>query len=275
MKLDLHMHSTASDGTCNYDEIINIAINKNIEIISITDHDNINIQKNALDYCEDKKIKYIPGVEISTDYENMLDVLGYGIDLNETKLNETLEEIQGYRTKRNDLMVERLNDLGFEIELSEIRKVAGSDIIGRPHIARVLMNKGYVDTMEEAFNIYLGNNKKAFIPKIKLKPEKAIELITNAGGKAVLAHPKYITKSEQKLNQLIKKFKLYGLWGIEVYYSKHKKNDIERFKNIALKNDLYITAGSDFHGDNKPDINLGMEVEDDLLVESIKCLLKR
>lgn len=272
LKLDLHSHSTGSDGTYTYEEIINIAINKNLKIISITDHDNINVQKNAIEYCKNKKTKYITGIEISTEYENMLDVLGYGIDINDIRLNENLKKIQDYRFKRNDLMVEKLNDLGFEINLSEIREVAGSDIIGRPHIARILMNKGYVNTIEEAFNLYLGNSKKAFVPKIKLKPEKAIELITNAGGKAVLAHPKYITKSDDKLNQLIKKFKNFGLWGIEVYYSKHTKSDIERFRNIAIKNDLYITAGSDFHGDNKPDISLGMEVEDELLKESIKYL---
>jgi predicted metal-dependent phosphoesterase TrpH len=245
---------------------------KNIELISITDHDNINVQKSAIEYTSNKNIKYITGVEISTEYENMLDVLGYGIDIENIELNKILKEIQEYRTKRNDLMVEKINDLGFEMNLNEVREVAGSDIIGRPHIARVMMNKGYVNTIEDAFNIYLGNDKKAFVPKIKLKPEKAIELITNAGGKAVLAHPKHITNSDQKLNQLIKKFKNYGLWGIEAYYSKHRKSDIDRFRNIALKNDLFITAGSDFHGENKPEIELGMNIEDDYLKDSIKNL---
>ena len=272
MKIDLHSHSTGSDGTYNYNEIIDLAIEKNIEIISITDHDNINVQKSAIDQTSDKNIKYVTGVEISTEYENMLDILGYGIDIENKELKKILKEIQEYRTKRNDLMVEKINSLGFEMNLKEVRDVAGSDIIGRPHIARVMMNKGYVNTIEDAFNIYLGNNKKAFIPKIKLKPEKAIELITNAGGKAVLAHPKHITNSDQKLNQLIYKFKKYGLWGIEAYYSKHRKSDIDRFRKIAKKNDLYITAGSDFHGDNKPEIDLGMNVEDEFLRESIKNL---
>ncbi len=274
MKLDMHMHSKGSDGTFDYKEIIDLAIKKELEIISITDHDNLNVQKDALEYSKKKNIKYIPGVEISTEYPNMLDVLGYGIDLNNVLLNESLKEIQDYRIKRNDLMVEKLNGLGLTIDLLEVKDVAGSDIIGRPHIARVLMNKGYVNTMEEAFNIYLGNNKKAFVPKIKLKPENAIDIITKAGGKAVLAHPKYITNSNDRLNSLIRKFKDAGLWGIEAYYSKHRQADIDKFKNLAIKFELNITAGSDFHGNNKPEIDLGMEIKDEFLNESIRNLVQ-
>jgi len=274
LKLDMHMHSKGSDGTFDYKEIIDLAIKKELEIISITDHDNLNVQKDALEYSKKKNIKYIPGVEISTEYPNMLDVLGYGIDLNNVLLNESLKEIQDYRIKRNDLMVEKLNGLGLTIDLLEVKDVAGSDIIGRPHIARVLMNKGYVNTMEEAFNIYLGNNKKAFVPKIKLKPENAIDIITKAGGKAVLAHPKYITNSNDRLNSLIRKFKDAGLWGIEAYYSKHRKADIDKFKNLAKKFELNITAGSDFHGNNKPEIDLGMEIKDEFLNESIRNLVQ-
>ncbi|MGM0640393.1 MAG: PHP domain-containing protein [Thermotogota bacterium] len=272
MKLDMHIHSKGSDGTYDYKEIIDLAKKKELEIFSITDHDNLNVQKEACEYSRDKNIKYIPGVEISTEYPNMLDVLGYGIDIYNDLLNKSLKEIQDYRIKRNDLMVEKLNSLGLAIDLLEVRSVAGSDIIGRPHIARVMMNKGYVNTMDEAFSIYLGNNKKAFVPKIKLKPENAIEIITKAGGKAVLAHPKYITNSNDRLNSLIKKFKDAGLWGIEAYYSKHNQSDIDKFKNLAKKYDLNITAGSDFHGDNKPEINLGMEIQDEYLNESIKKL---
>lgn len=272
MKLDMHIHSTGSDGTYDFEEIIDIAIKKELEIFSITDHDNLNVQKDARNYCKDKDIKYITGVEISTEYPNMLDVLGYGIDLDNELLNKSLKEIQDYRIRRNDMMVDKLNELGLTIDLLEIRDVAGSDIIGRPHIARVLMNKGYVNTMDEAFSVYLGNNKKAFVPKIKLKPENAIEIITKAGGKAVLAHPKYITNSDDRLNSLIKKFKDAGLWGIEAFYSKHRRSDIDKFKNLAKKFDLNITAGSDFHGDNKPEIDLGMEICDDFLDESIRKL---
>lgn len=273
MKLDLHIHSTASDGTLDYDKIIDQAKEKDLVLFSITDHDNINIQKKASEYAKSKNINFVTGVEISTDYVNMLDILGYGIDLENKILNNTLSEIQDYRIKRNYLMIDKLNSLGINIGIEDVKKVAGSEILGRPHIARVMMNKGYVNTIEEAFNIYLGNNKKAFIPKIKLLPEKAIEIITNAGGKAVLAHPKYISNSKEKLENLIRKFKENGLWGIEAYYSKHTKSDIDKFINIANKFDLNVTAGSDFHGDNKPEIKIGMEVESDLLNKSINNLI--
>lgn len=273
MKLDLHIHSTASDGTLDYDKIIDQAKEKDLVLFSITDHDNINIQKKASEYAKSKNINFVTGVEISTDYVNMLDILGYGIDLENKILNNTLSEIQDYRIKRNYLMIDKLNSLGINIGIEDVKKVAGSEILGRPHIARVMMNKGYVNTIEEAFNIYLGNNKKAFIPKIKLLPEKAIEIITNAGGKAVLAHPKYISNSKEKLENLIRKFKENGLWGIEAYYSKHTKSDIDKFINIANKFDLNVTAGSDFHGDNKPEIKIGMEIESDLLNKSINNLI--
>ncbi|AEX85772.1 phosphoesterase [Marinitoga sp. 1135] len=272
MLLDLHSHSTYSDGTYKPEDLILLAKEKNLELYSITDHDNIDAQKEAIEFAKKYDVNYITGVEISCKFKNMFDLLGYGIDINNEKLISTLNRIQDYRKNRNNLMIERLKELGFEITLDEVAEEAQGDVIGRPHFARVLLKKGYVKDREEAFDKYLGDGKLAYIPKQKLQPEEAVSLIKQAGGYPVIAHPKYLKLSPSKLIDLIYYLKPFGLWGIEVYYSKHTRKEIEIFKDIALKTGLMITAGSDFHGENKPEIDLGMSVEDEYLKKSIDVL---
>ncbi|KLO24304.1 phosphoesterase [Marinitoga sp. 1197] len=273
MLLDLHSHSTFSDGTYTPEELILKAKEKKLELYSITDHDNINAQKEAIFYAEKHKVNYITGLEISCKFKNMFDILGYRIDLDNDALNKTLEKVQIFRKNRNKLMIERLNSLGFNITLEEVEEEAKGDVIGRPHFARVLLKKGYVKDRDEAFDKYLGDGKIGYVPKEKIDPKEAVKLIKNAGGFPVIAHPKSLKLSYTELKKVILELKKYGLWGIEVYYSNHTVSEIKMFREIAVETGLYITAGSDFHGLNKPDTDLGIKVEDKLLKKSINILL--
>ncbi|GAB6189173.1 PHP domain-containing protein [Marinitoga arctica] len=273
MIVDLHSHSIFSDGTYTPEELILKAKNKNLKLYSITDHDNIDAQKNAIEYAKKYKINYITGLEISCKFKNMFDILGYNIDLNNEELNAALKKVQNFRKNRNKLMIERLNNLGFDITLEEVINESQGDVIGRPHFARVLLKKGYVKDRDEAFDKYLGDGKIAHIPKEKIEPKEAVRLIKNAGGFPVIAHPKYLKLSYSKLKDIILELKRFGLWGIEVYYPKHTPSEINMFRNLAIETNLFITAGSDFHGSNKPDIDMGMNVEDELLEKSMKILM--
>ncbi|KAF2956739.1 PHP domain-containing protein [Marinitoga sp. 38H-ov] len=272
MLLDLHSHSIYSDGTLTPEDLILKAKEKNLSIYSITDHDNIDAQKEAIDFARKYNVKYITGLEISTKFKNMFDILGYNISLDNEDLNNALKKVQDFRKNRNKLMIEKLNSLGFDITLDEVINEADGDVVGRPHFARVLLKKGYVKDRDEAFNKYLGDGKIAHIPKEKILPEEAVKLIKNAGGFPVIAHPKYLKLSYTELKDLILKLKEFGLWGIEVYYPKHSNSEIKMFRDLALETGLYITAGSDFHGANKPDVDLGMNINDELLQESIEIL---
>ena len=258
MKIDLHSHTTGSDGTYSPDEIIKLAIDSNIEIFSITDHDTLDGIKRISELPEN--IFFIPGVEISAEFPKTLHILGYGIDLSHEELNSTLTELQEFRKNRNEKMLKNMEKFGFYITMKELIEEAKGEIVGRPHFANLMVKKGYVKTYQEAFDKYLKKGAPLYMDKKRLEPEKAIELIHKAGGIAVMAHP-YQTKLEGKdLEELIKKLKSYGLDGIEVYYSQHTKEMIEEYNYYAKKYDLVKTAGSDFHGKNKPHINLGMEI---------------
>ena len=263
MLIDMHSHSTFSDGTYTPKQLIEMAVESNLKVYSITDHDNIGAQEFAINFAKEKNLKYITGVEISCEFSSMLDILGYGIDIKNKKLNEVLNEIQDFRENRNIYMIERLRSIGIEITMEELKEVAGSKIIGRPHFARVMLNKGYIKSFEEAFERYIGDGKSGNVPKKKIKPLEAIELIRNAGGYPVVAHPRYLNLNKDKFEQFLKKLKDNGLWGLESYYSKNTVAENKYYYEVSKKYGLIPTAGSDFHGSNKPDIKIGMEVTEE------------
>jgi len=266
LKVDFHVHSTASDGTYTPEEIILLSKKENIEIISITDHDTIDGIKNL----RVNGIKFISGLEISAEYPSTLHILGYGFNINDEKLNKTLDLLKKYRLERNKMILEKIQRYGFNITMDELIKEANGKHIGRPHFASLLVKKGYVENLNIAFEKYLKKGALFYEDKKRLEMDKAIELISNAGGIAVLAHP-YQTKLEGKeLENLVKKLVGFGLKGIEVYYSKHTPQMIEEYEKLAEKYGLVKTAGSDFHGKNTPDIKLGIEIEK----EKIKMFLE-
>jgi len=258
LKLDLHTHTTVSDGSLNPQEILNEAAKLELEYFSITDHDSVN----ALDQIGKipNGIKFINGLEISAEFPKTLHILGYGFDLNNEKLRNALRELQDFRKNRNSKMLSKLAENGFPISQEELEIEAKGEIVGRPHFANLMHKKGYVNSYQEAFDLYLDNGKPFYLNKKRLDPKLAIELILQAGGIPVIAHPYQTKLNDSDLENLIKELKGYGLMGIEVYYSQHSDKQINKYLNYAEKFKLLITAGSDFHGTNKPHIPLGMDI---------------
>lgn len=278
--VDFHTHTTSSDGTLTPDELVKKAKLIGIEVLAITDHDTINAFY-ELDgkFDNDIDIKFVRGVEISAEYPtDSLHILGYNFkdfDVIGKVLNELIE----YRNKRNEIIIQKMNAMGFKATIEEIRKIAKGKAIGRPHFARLMVEKGYVNSIDEAFVKYLRDGGLLFVEKKRLKPKDAIELIKNTGGIAVLAHPFEVLRGKNSENDdityienLIVELIDYGLDGIEVFYSSHTPNQINELLRISKKYRLMITAGSDFHGANRPSVKLGMNIPYKLL-EQFLCSL--
>lgn len=257
MFLDLHVHTTASDGTFEPPQILKRAKEKNLDVIAITDHDTIEgIEK----VQSTQDILFIPGIEISAEFESTLHILGYAIDSENEYFRKILDDLQEYRLYRNEHMVEKMNKAGFHLTIGELKEVAKGELIGRPHFARLMLQKGYVSSYQEAFDRYLKKGASFYMDKKRLSPRESIELIIKAGGIAVMAHPYQTGLDGEELEKLLKSLVDYGLMGIEVFYSQHTTNQVEEYFGLAKKYDLLVTAGSDFHGENKPHIPLGMNV---------------
>ncbi|NQV18094.1 MAG: PHP domain-containing protein [Armatimonadetes bacterium] len=258
MKIDLHTHTTVSDGTLTPDQIIKHAVNLRIEVLSITDHDTID----AIGHIEQipAEINFINGVEISAEFPKTLHIIGYNFDSQSQQLRDTLKELQNFRKNRNNNMLKNMDKEGFHISMQELLKEAKGEIIGRPHFASLMVKKGYIPSYQEAFDKFLAKGKPLYLDKKRLEPKHAIEIILNAGGIPVIAHPYQTGLAEEELDSLIRKLKDFGLMGIEVFYSQHTKKQELQYLNYAQKYNLLITGGSDFHGENKPEIKLGMDI---------------
>lgn len=263
LRVDFHVHSTASDGTNSPQELIRIGLNKGIEYFSITDHDTVDGVKSLLDSQEifPNELSFVTGVEISAEFPTTLHLLGYNFDISDKNLNDILKNLQEYRQQRNNQMIQNMKNYGFDITLEELQQEAGKELIGRPHFANLMVQKKYVKDKQEAFDKYLKKGATLYLDKKRLEPEQAIKLIKEAGGIVVLAHP-YQTKVYGKdLEKLISDLKAMGLDGIEVYYSSHTKAMVQEYKQLAKKYELIMTAGSDYHGENKVGIELGLNVD--------------
>jgi len=243
---DLHVHTTASDGLLTPAEVIDLAVAIGLTGIAITDHDTMNGLEIAAEYLQAKQIDldFVPGIEINTDVEiGEVHILGYYIDAGNAMMRSGLEEIKGFRRERALGMIERLAELGLIITAGEVEKHARGDLIGRPHIAMALMDRGYVDNIKEAFDKYIGQGRTAYVPRYKFPPAEAIALIHQAGGSAVLAHPGLIN-DEKTVSDII----ALGVDGLEVYYPEHDTRQVNYYKYLAESCGLIITGGSDFHG---------------------------
>ncbi len=248
MRADLHTHTTLSDGLNEPSIIVKMAKKVGLAALAITDHDSIlGIDEAILTAKEIGGIEVIPGIEISTT-ENGKDIhiLGYFIDYTDKLFLQKISELQEVRNKRNDIMICRLNDLGVKITMTEvIAKVRRHETnIGRPHIAEVLIEKGIVKTMKEAFDYYLGKNGRAYINTIRISPDEGIEIINKAGGVAVIAHPG-IYNNDQMITRLIN----CGLAGIEVYHPDHGRFNEKKYLQITKEYNMLATGGSDYHGE--------------------------
>ena len=249
---DLHIHTTASDGRLSPDEVIRWAHKKNLSAISITDHDTVSGLTEALDICKDNSsLEIIPGIELNTVYQKEeVHILGYYIDYKNPRFLGKLKEIQNARYDRANKIVEKLNNLGIAISFQQVRNIAKGESVGRPHIAQIMVENGYVESTREAFDKYIGENQAAYVERFKLKTEDAIKLIKSVNGVSVLAHPGLIHNKS-----IIPSVVELGIQGMEVYHTKHS-GDMENYLyEFANQRNLLITGGTDCHGriiDNEP-----------------------
>lgn len=258
-RLDLHLHTTHSDGSCTPTEVVGLAHQARVTALAITDHDITSGIPEAIAAGEQYGIEIIPGVEISSIMgSSELHILGYFLDWQSTLLNERFKSLRDSRHRRNPQIVDRLQSLGIDITYEEVRALAGSDSVGRPHIARALMDKGVVTSAKEAFARFLGEGKPAYVPRELPSPAEAIHWIKAARGLAVLAHPTWVKLTDQTLAELVRQLKAEGLDGVEVYYSTHAARQTREYLSLAQQLGLLVTGGSDFHGLTKPDIEVGI-----------------
>jgi len=256
--IDLHTHSTASDGTFSPEELIYLAKKEGLQALALTDHDTIDGLKSAYQTAKEENLPFLCGVEISVKFERPghFHLLGYFSKPEIPELNDTLLKLKKARKERNKKMIEKLNSIGIEITLEELKEIAKGEI-GRPHIANLLVKKGVVKSFEEAFERYLKKGAIAYVPKALLTPSEAINLIVKAKGIPVLAHPVTLKLNYLELKEYLKELKEYGLKGVEAFYTEHTPEFTKFLIDCAKKLGLLITGGSDFHGENKPDIKLG------------------
>jgi 3',5'-nucleoside bisphosphate phosphatase len=230
--------------------VVSKAAKAGFAAIAITDHDTLAGLDEALSAAQQHGIELIPGLELSTLVgDREIHLLGYFPDLHSAKLNETLAKIVESRYNRAAGMVEKLNRLGLNISFKRVKEIAGTEFIGRPHIARALLEKGYIKQISEAFTTaYIGRGGKAYVERFRLLPAEGITLLLEAGAVPVLAHPGYLSQGAPMDEAEIKALVNAGLHGIEVFYSQHSPQQVQLYLSIAKKHNLLITGGSDCHG---------------------------
>ena len=262
--IDLHIHSTASDGSLTPAEIINRAQRLNLAAIAITDHDSIYGSKEALQAGIPPSLKFLTGIEISAAHPTFFPgsgsfhILGYCIRLDNQALNQALNRLRDARKNRNPKIIKRLNELGLKISLEDVNPTIAHGQLGRPHIAQVMIKKGFVKSMDEAFDKFLGAGKPAYVDKNRIGCEETIQMIRDAGGVPVLAHPALLNINDDfQLEELIQNLIKIGMRGIEVYYPEHSPEQMQRYRELANKYNLLITGGTDFHGSITPKIEMG------------------
>jgi len=260
MIIDLHMHSTCSDGTFTPTELVREAKASGLTHMALTDHDTVGGVAEAREEALRQGIAFLSGLEISAECQpGTLHILGYGVDETSPPLLERLTAVQRWRDERNPKIVEKLGQLGVALTLPEVEAASGGGLVGRPHFAKVLVDKGYVATRQEAFDRYLAKGRPAYVDKARLSPEESIALIRAAGGVAVLAHPLQLqTPDEATLDAILRALVEAGLQGLECHYRNHTPEDTRRFLALAKRYGLLVTGGSDFHGTNRPGIRLGV-----------------
>lgn len=272
--IDLHIHSTFSDGSDTPTEIVESAVAKGLAAVALTDHDSMGGAEEFLAACRARNLTGIAGVELSVDTEKLgggtVHILGYGVNGDCPALSDALQRVLDARDWRNERIVEKLNELGVEVTMAEVQDCAGETVVGRVHIAQALVNRGAVASVEEAFEQYLDESAPAYVTRYKLYPDESIRLIHEAGGAAVFAHPFQWSRDPAEIEEAIQTLKGWGLDGVEVRNACTRPNEVEHLLRCAAANGLFPTGGSDYHGIPKPDIRLGsgfgsLNVPDDYL----------
>lgn len=268
--VDLHVHSNCSDGSFTPRELVEYALIHNITAFALTDHDTTSGLTDAICYAQElsgkisdknpegKSLEVIPGIELSTEYENRdIHVVGLFIHYENATFQSQINAFANSRETRNEKMCALLREHGISIHSDELKKLFPGAVITRAHFARYLFDKGYVKSMSEAFDRYVGDYASCFVPREKVTPTQAVKLILSAGGIPVLAHPILYHMSTLKLKSLVKELKDAGLMAIEGIYSTYTTSDTRQIQEIANEYHLLISGGSDFHGKNKPELQFG------------------
>jgi len=279
--VDLHLHTTASDGVLSPSEIVRYAKAKGLQAIAITDHDTIDGCEEGLSEGERIGFEVIPGIEISAEYSpGSMHILGFFLDIHHPLLNERLEYLQKARAERNPKMIAKLNQLGMEVTYDEVLKASGGGQVGRPHFANVLLEKKYVRNFQEAFDRFLKKGAPAYVDKFRFTSKEALHFIHEARGMAVLAHPNTLGVNKySELEKLILQLVEEGLQGIEVYYPEHSAVEVAQYKTLADRYSLLSTGGTDYHGIEKNELDIGVGRGEMKLpysiVENMKALRNR
>ena len=273
--IDLHTHSTYSDGTFSVEELIDRAHEKGLAAIALTDHDTVDGVDEAIEYAASKypDVEVVPGVELSTEGEGReVHIVGLYIDNHDDEFVSGLKDFIDSRTVRNKKMCKKLTEeAGIPISYEELTKEFPDTVITRAHYAKFMVDRGYVNSRAEVFDRYIGDHCPYYVGREKITPEDAIRSILKAKGVPVFAHPILCRFGDDRLDAFVGKLKEAGLVGIEAIYSTYELRDERQIKELAKKYDLLISGGSDFHGANKPDIDLGtgcgkLFVPEDLLI---------
>ena len=253
--IDLHIHTNASDGLLSPEEVVKIAVERNLKAISITDHDSTDGFVSIIDEAQHDGLELVAGVELSCLYMDVdIHILGYCFDYKDPKFVKIIKEYRQERYIRGKAMVVKLNELGINLNMDTVKNIAGNASVGRPHLAEALLKEEFVQTFDEAFARYLGYHAPAYVPKKHLDVDEAIQILHRIGGVAVLAHPGTL-----KHDEFIPDFVDMGMDGIEAYHTMHKKNTVGRYKNLAQKYNLFYTGGSDCHGPRRGVILIGSQ----------------
>jgi hypothetical protein len=280
--IDLHIHSTASDGSLSPREIVKTAVDTGINAIAITDHDTTDGVRLVIEAGIPQPLELITGIEISAhplpgfESNGSFHILGYGFSIYDRNLNRALKRLKQARADRNPKIIQKLNELGFDLTLDEVEQLCGEGQTGRPHIAQAMVERGFVDSFAQAFDRFLATGKPAYVDKDRLTCQEAIDLILNAGGVPVLAHPGLINLGDNtSIKPLVHKLVQMGLRGIEVYYTDYSEKQTAYFADLARQYDLLETGGSDFHGSMKQGIDMGtgggdLYVDDALFQKLVK-----
>ena len=256
--VDLHVHSTESDGTLTPEDLVAEAKKVGLAAFALTDHDTCQGVCKTMHCAASAEIELIPGIELSTDYHGKeVHIVGLYIDIENEQLLKKTAEYRKCRSERNALMVEALQKEGLSITMEELVAENPDCVITRANIARFLYEHGQIKSVREAFDRYIGDHCKCYVDRLKVASTDAVRLIKEAGGTAILAHPLLYGLSNTNLQKMIGELKPAGLDGLEAIYSTYTTGEEQQMKRLARENGLLISGGSDFHGSNKPDIALG------------------
>lgn len=271
--IDLHTHSTCSDGTYSVEELMDYAYAKNLSAIALTDHDTVKGLERADKYVKENypDMEFVPGIEFSTVNEGKdVHIVGLYVDYTDKEFLDTIDSMMNSRIQRNVKMCDKLrNEAGIDISYEVLAEMFPKTVITRAHFAKYMLEKGYVSSKQEVFDRFIGDDCPYYIPRENITPEMAIEAIVKNGGVPILAHPVLYHMSDAKLEALVVRLIDAGLAGLEAIYSTYEAYEERQMKELAQRHGLLISGGSDFHGDNKPSIDLGVGMGKLFVPESI------